>query len=148
MDDKRLTAQLAMERLQPFIGKWKTKGTIVLPTGAEVRLDADDTYEWLPGGYFLIHHVNGLMGEDEVKAIEIIGFHEDDDMYVTTSYDNRGVVANYKAQLHERDWTIIGSTERFRGSFGEDGRTLAGVWELAGDGAEWKKWMDIVLTKY
>ncbi len=148
MDDKRLTAQLAMERLQPFIGKWKTEGTIRMPNGADMVLNAVDTYEWLPGGYFLIHHVDGFMGEDEVKAIEMIGFHEDDGMYVTTSYDNHGIVANYKAQLHEREWTIIGSTERFRGRFGEDGRTLAGVWELAEDGAEWKKWMDILLTKY
>lgn len=62
MDDKRLTAQIAMERLQPFIGKWKTEGTVQMPTGSEVRLDAVDTYEWLPGGYFLIHHVNGFNG--------------------------------------------------------------------------------------
>lgn len=83
-----------------------------------------------------------------MKAIEIIGFDEKDGMYVTTSYDNQGIVTNYKAQLHKLEWTIIGSTERFQGSLGEDGRTLTGVWELAEDGAEWKKWMDIQLTKY
>lgn len=113
MDDKRLTAQSAMKRLQPFIGKWKTEGTIQAPNGTAVKLNAIDTYEWLPGEFFRLHHVDGRMGENEVKAIEIIGFHEDG-MYVTTSYDNHGIVANYKAQLHELEWTIIGSTERFR----------------------------------
>lgn len=51
MEDKPLTALSAMERLQPFVGKWKTKGAIQAPNGTGMRLDAIDTYEWLPGGF-------------------------------------------------------------------------------------------------
>ncbi|WP_182914321.1 hypothetical protein [Paenibacillus sp. 1011MAR3C5] len=43
MDDKRLTAQSAMERLQPFIGKWNTEGTIQAANGTVMKLDAIDT---------------------------------------------------------------------------------------------------------
>lgn len=138
----------AMARMNVFIGKWNTEGVIkASPSGPAVRLKAVDTYEWLPGGYFLIHHVDGLMGEDEVKAIEIIGYDASSHNYSTRSYDNQGIISTYQANLLDRAWTILGKSERFTGMFSEDWNTLTGRWELSGDGKNWEHWMDIRLTK-
>jgi hypothetical protein len=29
-----------------------------------------DTYEWLPGGHFLVHHVDVVIGHEPVQAVE------------------------------------------------------------------------------
>ncbi|GGD53268.1 DUF1579 family protein [Paenibacillus nasutitermitis] len=138
----------AMERLNVFVGKWNTEGVIkASPSGAAEQLKAVDTYEWLPGGYFLIHHIDGHMGKEEVKAIEIIGYDPSSQKYTTHSYDNQGNFNAYKANLLDRDWTILGESERFTGMLSEDGNILTGTWELSHDGENWAQWMDIKLTK-
>lgn len=155
-NDKALTSQNpskpdpAMERLNVFVGKWNTEGVIkASPSGegATDQLKAVDIYEWLPGGYFLIHHVDGHMGKDEVKAIEIIGYDASSQSYTTQSYDNQGNINAYQANLLDRTWTILGKSERFTGMFSEDNNTLTGSWELSNDGKNWVQWMDIKLTK-
>src|SRR5262249_37903745 len=138
----------ALARLNVFVGKWITDGVIYAsPSGPAYQLKAVDTYEWLPGGYFLIHQVDGYMGEDEVKAIEIIGYDASTQNYTTHSYDNHGNISAYQANLLDRNWTILGKSERFTGMFSEDSKTLTGRWELSNDGMDWVLWMDIKLTK-
>ncbi|GKU76599.1 DUF1579 family protein [Paenibacillus sp. L3-i20] len=138
----------ALTRLNVFIGKWNTEGQIkVSPSGPAAKLKATDTYEWLPGGFFLIHHVDGYMGDEEVKTVEIIGYDTISQTYFTHSYDNRGNVGTYQANLLDAVWTITGKSERFTGMFSDDSNTLAGSWELSGDDGIWVPWMDIKLTK-
>ncbi|WP_339290063.1 DUF1579 family protein [Paenibacillus sp. FSL W8-0187] len=138
----------AMARLNVFVGKWNTEGVIkASPSGPADQLKAIDTYEWLPGGHFLIHHVDGHMGKEEVKAIEIIGYDASSQKYTTHSYDNQGNFSAYQANLIDRAWTILGKSERFTGMFSEDSNTLTGSWELSNDGKNWVHWMDIKLTK-
>ena len=62
----------ALRRLDRFVGTWEVRGR---------TLDVEDdnvsgrlAFEWLPGGFFLIHRVDGRMGDDAVQAIEIIGY--------------------------------------------------------------------------
>jgi len=138
----------ALALLDVFVGKWHTEGVIAgSPSGPAARLKAVDTYEWLPGGFFLIHHVDGHMGEDPVKAIEMIGYDASSRLYTTQSYDNQGNVNAYQANLQGREWTISGRTERFTGAFSEDGNSLTGKWELSDGGGNWAHWMDIKLTR-
>ncbi|MED1780850.1 DUF1579 family protein [Brevibacillus fortis] len=138
----------ALTHLNIFVGKWVTDGLIMeSPAGQAAKLKATDTYEWLPGGYFLIHHVDGMMGDKEVKTIEIIGYDTTSQMYFTHAYDNYGSRASYYANLLGRDWTITGKTERFTGKFSVDGNTLIGTWELLGNNESWAHWMDIRLRK-
>ena len=39
----------------------------------DIPVAGTDTYEVLPGGYFLVHHVDVTVGDKPVRAIEIIG---------------------------------------------------------------------------
>lgn len=52
------------ERLRVLVGTWKTEGWTREAAGAPaVRIDAVDTYEWLPGGFGLLHGV-GTFADD------------------------------------------------------------------------------------
>lgn len=148
-DSQKLTQPGSEHKLlNIFVGKWNTEGQIKSTSSSPAsRLTAVDTYEWLPGGFFLIHYVDGRMGDEEVKTMEIIGYDISSQAYFTHSFDNQGNTGVYQANLHERTWTIKGESERFTGEFSNDGNTLKGNWELSRDGYNWQSWMDIKLTK-
>lgn len=137
----------AVAGLAPLIGTWDTSGTILDADGeAEGKLRGTDVYEWFPGRFFVLHHVDGKLEDTEVKAIEVIGAGEGDGC-IARSYDNAGQSDEYKVALQGRMWTIDGSTQRFRGSFSEDFTTLEGSWEASEDGQSWRPWMNITLRK-
>lgn len=141
-------ARSELERLEIFVGTWRTEGEIVTdPSAAPLPLRATDSYEWLPGRHFLLHRVDGRLGDEEVQTLEIIGYDATVGAYFTHSYDNHGNVGLYQASLHDRAWSITGSSERFTGAFSHDGTTLAGIWERFADGEGWTHWMTIRLTR-
>lgn len=131
------------DRLDVFVGRWHTEGEIV----GGGRLQAIDRYEWLPGGFFLLHTVEGTMDGSAVRALEIIGWDAARGAYTSRSYDDQGNVADYEAMLGEHSWTIVGATERFVGAFDETHRTLRGAWEHVGHDGEWRSWMTIALAR-
>lgn len=134
--------------LEIFVGTWNTEGVVDAgPAGLGSRLAAVDTYEWLPGKFFLLHRVDGRMGEERVQVLEIIGYDAARRTYVTQSFDSHGNVGAYRASLRDGAWTILGDSERFTGAFNEDRTILTGRWERSTDGANWSRWMTIKLTK-
>ena len=63
------------ERLEVLIGTWKTDGwTKETPDAPAVKIEAVDSYEWLPGGHGLLHTVDARVGDEEVEGAEIIGY--------------------------------------------------------------------------
>jgi hypothetical protein len=135
------------KQLELFVGHWQTEGEIQTGPGQTERLVATDTYEWLPGGFFLLHRVDGHLGEAEVKTLEVIGYDAAKQRYFTQSFDNQGQAVSYHASLTEHDWKIFGTSERFSGHFNQDATVLKGQWERSEDGVHWQAWMDIKLTK-
>jgi len=138
------------ERLEVLIGRWKTEGwTREAPGAPAARIDAVDTYEWLPGGFGLLHRVDARVGEQKVEGAEIIGYDPARGTYVTQYFGSDGPSA-YEASLREQDgilvWRMRSTTDRFTGSFSDDGNTIAGHWELLDDDSNWQPWMDITLT--
>jgi hypothetical protein len=55
------------ELMSSLVGKWITLGKTI-PTGDSPALDiaASDIYEWVPGGFFLLHTAYGRLGEADV----------------------------------------------------------------------------------
>lgn len=136
-----------MDKLHIFIGSWRTSGTIVSDDGNEpTKLAASDVYEWFPGKSFIVHHVNGSMGDAQVKALEIFRFDEREGL-ILQSIDNGGRYSEYKAQLHGHSWNIKGSSERFEGKFNDDYTVLEGQWFTLQEGKGDKPWMQIKLKK-
>lgn len=137
----------ALRRLDVFVGKWKTEGQIIeTPSSPAVRISGTDIYEWLPGGFFLIHRVDVHMGEEEVKAIEVIGYDASSRNYSMHSFDSNGNYDLLQAQVHDNKWTSSGKSIRFTGIF-SDNNTITGRWEQSADGSNWSPWMELKLTR-
>ena len=45
------------------------------------------------------------------------------------------------------DFTPLDFSQRFRGKFSGDGKTIKGVWETSSDGKRWKRDFDLTYTK-
>ena len=136
------------ERLGLLIGRWNTEG-FVRPGdwGPSARIVAVDTYEWLDGGFFLFHRFDAVVGQEEVKGIEIIGYDPESKNYRGVSFDNHGAADTFHASLAGRVWKSWGPSQRFSGTLSADGGTLSGAWERSGDGTNWLPWMDVKLRR-
>jgi Protein of unknown function (DUF1579) len=57
------------ERLEALVGRWKTEGWTTGGSGTPAaRIDAVDDYEWLPGGFALLHRVDARVGDQTVEG--------------------------------------------------------------------------------
>jgi Protein of unknown function (DUF1579) len=136
------------EQLGLLVGRWKTEG-FVRPGdwGPSARIVAVDSYEWLDGGFFLFHRFDAVVGQEEVKGIEIIGYDPESKNYRGVSFDNHGGADTFHASLAGRVWKSWGPSQRFTGTFSADGCTLSGAWERSSDGTDWLPWMDVTLRR-
>lgn len=120
----------ALERL---IGTW------TVPDGAEGTV----RYEWMPGGHFLIQHVELEQFGQPVTGFEVIGhlypFGEPvSEEIVSRFYDASGNTFDYAYELDGDTLTIWagaqGSPAYFRGTFTEGDRAMTGDWVYPGSG--------------
>ena len=129
-------------------GKWITQGTIrAIEGAASAEMRAIDQYEWLPGGFFMLHKAAALIGGAVSQSIEVIGYDQAKACYVTRSYDDQGMSDGFTARLKGRTWSIDGEKVRFKGAFDAGGSILAGTWEQRSGEGRWSPWMDIELRK-
>jgi hypothetical protein len=139
------------EHLALLLGRRKTEGwTKGTAGGPPARIDAVDTYEWLPGGRALLHTVDTRVGDEKIEGAGIIGYDPARSAYVT-QYSGTDRPAAYEATLSVEDgatlWRMRSQADRFTRVFSGDGNTITGHWELLRDDSTWQPWMDITLTK-
>jgi hypothetical protein len=119
-----------LRSLNRLVGTWTlgedTTGTI--------------TYEWLPGGHFLIQRFELTLHGHVVSGLEVVGhlkpFGEDPTAEIwPRAYDN---TLDYVYELDENTLTIWAggknSTAFYRGEFSPDGRINIGAWTYPGGG--------------
>jgi hypothetical protein len=141
----------AHKHLGALVGRWRTEGWTIASTSAPAaRIEATDTYDWLPGRSALLHIVDARVGEEHVEGAEIIGWDPPRDAYITQYFGSDGPSA-YEANLADVDgalvWTMHSTADRFTGAFSEDGNTITGHWEQLDEEGNWQPWMDITLIK-
>ena len=144
MEDKEITHN----HLDKFVGKWNTEG-LVLPTAtsAGIEVKGTDTYEWLPGGFFLLHKVDVSIGDDKVQTLEVIGFDKDANHYTMQHYDNKGNSGPMTATLMDDLWIFKGESLLFKGGFSEEDTIFSGVWEQLNNEKIWTPYMNIRLNR-
>jgi hypothetical protein len=147
MDD---AARMALDRLEPLVGRWRTRGSVrALGGEPAAAIEAVDTYERVPGGA-LLHLVDAHVGDQHIEGAELIGYSEEPGRYSSQYFGSEGPTA-YEAELGETDgrltWTMMSERTRFTGRFSDDGNVITGFWELLDDDSGWQRWMDITLTK-
>jgi hypothetical protein len=138
----------AHKLLAALKGHWRTQGQTVATKGSpSIPIDGTDTYEWLPGGFFMIHHVDVRMGQDEAKTLEVIGYDVATNTYPTTFFDNQGNTGSYRATINNGVWTFQGAADRATLTIGDRGNTMHAHWERSDDGSPWQDWMLVTLTR-
>lgn len=138
---------IAYTGLNKFIGNWKTHGVILADDGPEIEIVGTDSYEWLPGDYFLLHTADVLMGNERSQTHEIIGYDKNAGHYTMQYYNNRGESGNMIARLDRNQCTFESPALRFAGEFNEDGRVLSGNWQKPDENGVWVNFIKITLTK-
>lgn len=146
---KRTAATIELGLLNEFVGIWDTDGMVIEgPEGQPVKFKGTDTYEWLPGGYFLLHRFEASMPDGNITGIEVIGHDTKNNAYTMHSFDSRGNADVMEGQFEMESWTFVGESTLFTGGFRDSGKVFAGLWERrAGAGYDWQPWMEVRLNK-
>jgi hypothetical protein len=137
-------------RLQVLVGRWRSEGrTVPGPSEPAMTIRGTDAYEWLAGGFFLVHRVDVQVGGERVEVLELIGPYDPHDRsFPMRSFDNQGNYATMTARVRDDGvWTFTGASERAALSVGEDGTTMTARWERSDDGTSWRHWMDMRFTR-
>ncbi len=122
-----------LRALDRLVGTWTVTG------GAEGTV----RYEWMPGGFFLLQHVELSQFGQAVSGMEVIGnlrpFGEPVGADVVSRfYDSVGNTLDYAYELAGDKLTIWGgakgSPAYYEGTFGADGTTVTGAWVYPGGG--------------
>jgi hypothetical protein len=143
-----------LHALAPFVGEWSLMAIFEGMPATDIGARA--TFEWLPGDRFLVQRWSVPMPEAP-DGIAIIGADpEREGGYVQHYFDSRGIARVYRMTFDNGVWTLRRETadfspldfpQRFTGRFSDDGRTIAGAWELANDGVTWEHDFDLIYTK-
>ena len=135
-DDGRLAA------LEALVGDW-VLGDPAAPVGRA-------TFSWLEGRRFLVQRWTvDVPGAPD--GIAIIGVDPEGDGLLQHYFDSRGVARVYGMSLERGVWRLWRDgddfSQRFSGTVSDDGSTISGAWEIAGDGSTWEHDFDLVYTR-
>jgi hypothetical protein len=134
------------QRLEIYLGKWTQVGEAqASPYGPAGKLTSTDTYEWLPGGFFMLHRWEARQGAVEFKATEILGYDARKRVYTSHFFDNFGNSGSYKTTVQGNTWTTTGDSEvggkplkeRLTTVFGKPATSCSLKAEYSTDGAKW-----------
>ena len=149
--------------LGALVGRWRTEGHVIGDDAEPIT--GTDVYEWLPGRHFLVHHVDVMVGDEHVRAIELIGDHDAaTDSFMARAYDHTGAVTTMRAGVDPSGvWHFAGGADvavsaraaatpeeaavRATLTPAADGRSMRALWERADDGVKWEPWMDVRFTR-
>jgi hypothetical protein len=139
----------AIERLNAFIGEWSIAASFPdAPLGRTV-------FEWMPGEQFLVQRWE-VPHPDAPDGVAIIGFDPVRETYLQHYFDSRGVARVYEMSFADRVWKLwrdsadfspLDFSQRFTGTFSDDGETIDGRWEISNDGSNWEHDFDLTYTK-
>lgn len=142
------TAEAMIKELERFIGEWTMEATP--PGGPPWPGEARVSFQWLDGGAFLVERWTVDLPEAP-NGTAIIGCDAANGTYFQLYSDERGVCRVYQMSVSGREWKLWREGEpfaqRFTGTFSDDGTTIAGRWEIAEDGENWKTDFDLTYTK-
>jgi hypothetical protein len=149
---------VALDRLTPFIGKWRLEASFppASPAGAASsdRGDASAVFEWALGRQFVIQH--SIAPHPAPDSLAIISVDVGRDRYLQHYFDSRGVVRVYAMTLNDGVWTLLRESadfsdlafsQRFTGTFSNDGDSIVGHWETSRDGSPWEHDFDLTYSR-
>lgn len=120
-----------LKTLDVLVGAWHVSGP---------GHNGTVTYEWMPGGHFLVQHVNLTQDGHTTTGVEYIGYDADSGTLKSHYFGSTGDLLEYVYEVNGRELTIWfgepGSPARYRGTFDAQGISASGAWAWPGGGYE------------
>ena len=126
-EDKVPQPNPALKALEVLIGTWDLMGRTL--ESEKDNITGWNTFEWLPGGFFLKStgeiNFNGTL----IQSLEIIGYDPTNRTFPSNVYSNMdGKVLPYSWYIQGNTVTHSDKTSMYTGTFSADGKTLSGGW--------------------
>jgi hypothetical protein len=145
------------ERLGPLIGEWSM--AMVMP-GEETPDELPDvgarvTFEWMGEKAFVLQRWTVPIPEAP-DGLAMIGWDERRGTFLQHYFDERGVARVYemsfdiglwKLERREKDFSPFEFSQRFTGTFTDDGKRIEGTWEISHDSKRWEKDFTLIYTR-
>src|SRR5258706_14944131 len=145
-----------LEALERLAGKWHTEGQQNEgPVGPAAPFVAVETFEWLDGGHFLIHRLDGKFGRQPAACLEVLGRDAAGELFAQTFY-NDGNTNSWRVTEEGAALVLSGTWSkgegatfhvRYTASAVDEGNTLEGKWEQSRDAQNWHTFMETRSTK-
>jgi hypothetical protein len=136
-----------MRALDPLVGEWTMEAGP--PDGPAWEGEARVSFEWLGDAYLIERWT--VEQPEAPDGIAVIGPDESGESFVQHYFDSRGVARVYSMSLEEGVWKLWRDGEefsqRFSGTFSDDGQRIDGRWEIAHDGENWETDFDLTYIK-
>lgn len=90
---------------------------------------------------------------DAPDGIAIIGLADAAADYLQHYFDSRGIARVYEMTFADNVWRLERHgaapdfSQRFAGTFSDDGNTIVGRWESSSDGSNWTPDFDLTYTR-
>lgn len=136
------------EALAVLIGNWINEGaTVETADVPSVPIRTSDVYEWVPGGFFVVHTAFGKIGDTSVGGVSIIGV--DGDGYDDVFYDSFGNAHRSRLEIDGdvHRWIGLAGRTRCTVTMTDGGMTQIPHHESSVDGVTWTPSMAVVLRK-
>lgn len=148
MTNGRINRLGVLERLEAFVGEWKTEASF-LPADVTGRA----VFEWVLDGQFLVERAEV---PDAPESVAIVGLDRDGEAFIQHYFDSRGLARVYAMAFRDGVWTLLRDAadfspldfwQRFTAEFSADGDTISGRWESSRDGSKWEHDFDLTYRK-
>ena len=134
----------AHRQLDVFVGSWRARGESFgegqqadNPRASPAVWTSEESYEWLPGGFFMLHKWDAKVGTHGFRGTEIIGYDESAGGYFTRMFDNAGNHPEYTATVSGNVWTFSEPSTRATVTVSPDGNRMELRWEWRQGDGDW-----------
>ena len=142
------TAEEALERLEPLVGEWTLEAR--WPNGEPWPGGGRVTVEWHASRAHLVLHATFDLPEAPAST-SIIGCDAANGTYYQLYSDRRGVCRVYEMSIGNGEWRLWRTGEpfsqRFTGTFGDDGNTITARWKIAEDFTNYTTDFDLIYRR-
>lgn len=153
-NSKQIDQQTALKKLDVFIGKWHAEGQSYgdgqqknNPYASAVPWISYESYEWLPGNFFILHNWDAKLGDSVFIGTEIIGYDEKEGGFFTRFFDNLGFHPDYKATVDGNVWNFTEPASRAKVTIDDDKNRMTFNWEWRKEDNDWLPLCDRVATR-